>query len=167
MRKIQKIMLAVICAGFFIGGLGVGIAFLEFSSLSYAGEKEIPYVKMITENIDYAFEPSDDLLHIQKRYQFENEIFVSNEVPENTVRFQVTYNSENTSLYLDNFADNWVGLSYYYISDIGDELRSLMYCKDEVLQGLKNREIISFKFIQIDKVKIIVNPASRDLVKIS
>ena len=56
MRRIQKIMTAVFLGGVLLGGIGTGIALVEYSSLSYGGECLIGEEHLVTENLDFRFE---------------------------------------------------------------------------------------------------------------
>ena len=40
MRNSQKILIGIFCLGIVLAGAGTGMAFLEFSTFTYAGEKE-------------------------------------------------------------------------------------------------------------------------------
>ena len=49
---------------------------------------------------------------------------------------------------------------------INDEFKSFMTCKDDLLEGIRNREIASYHVTGIEEIRIMVNPASRELVQI-
>ena len=107
MRNLHKALIAVFCSGVFITGIGTGISFSEFSSFAYSGRTMIGDVKMTTENLDYSFQLQEEQkLRIYGNYYFHRhsadstEILPDETVPENTIRFQITYNVKAVAPYL-------------------------------------------------------------------
>ena len=49
MRRIQKILAGVFFGGVLLCGIGAGVAFVEFSSFEYGGEKQIGSDVLVTE----------------------------------------------------------------------------------------------------------------------
>ena len=47
MRNVQKVLTGIFLSGILIGGVGTGIAMVEYSSLVYGGEKLIPNFGLI------------------------------------------------------------------------------------------------------------------------
>ena len=41
MRRVQKVLSGVFLGGVLLGGIGTGVALVEYSSLSYSGEKHL------------------------------------------------------------------------------------------------------------------------------
>ena len=95
MKKMHKILLAVFCAGVLLTGIGAGVLITEFSALSYGGKELLGKTDMRTENFDVKFEPGEESVCITGWYNWKQEEVLTDEaVPENTVRFCVTYNKE-------------------------------------------------------------------------
>lgn len=179
MRNIHKAVAAMFCSGIFLGGLGTGIAFSEFSSFEYAGEKTVGEIAMATHDFDYTFEPSEDeKLEIRNHYYgreyFTEETLILDEtVPENTVRFQVTYNTKAVAPYADlteeiEYLEDdeekthpYVSMRYSYKQD---DLELFMSGKDQLLKDLKNRKIGSYETVTVESVKVLINPSSSDYV---
>ncbi len=88
-------------AGVLLGGVGTGIALVEYSSLSYGGEKLIGEDSLVTKTLDFDFEPDGRTLEIREERYWrtgkEQEIEVDNTVPVGTVRFEVTYNQKTVT----------------------------------------------------------------------
>ena len=101
MRKIQKILGGIFLAGVLLGGVGTGIAMVEYSSLAYGGEKLIGEDSLVTKTLDFDFDLDGRILEIEGgRYWGTNkgqEIEVDNTVPAGTVRFEVTYNQKTVT----------------------------------------------------------------------
>lgn len=168
MSKKYKILIVIFCIGVLICGLGTGIAFMEFSSLTYGGKQMIGKTKMVTENVDVPFEPGEEPYLVWGQWGWEQtEIVTDSKVPEGTVRFQVTYNAEYVAphAYLNeeakefHFTCRWTG-------DDEDEIGLLMEAKDLVLQNLKERKIISLDRIELEEVVVLVNPENEKDVRL-
>ena len=161
MRRMQKIMIGAFCSGVFLMGLGTGLTVSEASSFVYLGEKDAGLVSMKTEAFDCTFEPKEeDKFTIGRFYgdlTLENELLTDPELPENTVRFQVTYNSAAVRPYLENEENEYAAVRYRYI---GDDFQTFMECKDQILQELKEGKISSYRTPQVKEIKVFVNPAS-------
>lgn len=57
MRKIYKVIGGMLLAGVLITGIGSGVAFAEYSSFEYGGEKYPAGIKSYTKTIDYVVDP--------------------------------------------------------------------------------------------------------------
>lgn len=169
MRRIQKILITVFCAGVLTAGLGTGMALYEFSTFTYAGEKEAGPVERKTIALDYKFEATaEEPLNIGRIYGYfssENNIVEDDTVPEHTVRFRITYNACAVEPYLNEYdSERRVDLDWFYI---GNDVKIFMDCKDQLLEGIKNRELMSFDNPGIEEVHVMVNPASMNLVRVN
>lgn len=169
MRKIQCYMIAIFLGGVFLAGLGTGLAFSEFSSFTYSGETIIGEAEMKTENFEYTFELEEDKklqIHNYDDYSFsESDLVSTTSVPENTVRFLITYNAAAVRPHLVySEEDQYVAVSYYYISD---DFKTFMSCKDQILKDLKNKQIGSYTTRTVDEIKVLVNPASKAYITIN
>ncbi len=167
MRKLTKIMAAVFCFGVISAGIGCGVTFSEFISLSYVGERQMGNEDMKTTVLDYPFEPQNNhKLKIGGLYNLhltEEDITVSQEVPSDTVRFLVTYNTAITEPILNTWNEGYVGIDMYYEVD---DFEIFMYSKDRVLEDLKNRELASYTTTTITDINILVNPDTKNYITI-
>lgn len=168
MSKQHKILIGIFCMGVLICGLGAGIAFMEFSSLTYGGKQIIGKTEMKTENLDIPFEPGEEQYLIWGQWGWkQTEIVTDSKVPLNNVRFQATYNANRVSphAYLNeeakefHFMCRWTG-------DDRDDIGLFMEAKDLVLQNLKERKIISIDWIEMEEVVVLVNPENAEDVKL-
>ena len=72
----------------------------------------------------------------------DNDIVESEEVPENTVRFRVTYNAEAVEPFVDEYESGQsVRLSWFYIAD---DFRNFMECKNIFLEGIRKKRVYIF-----------------------
>lgn len=101
MRNVQKVLTGMFLSGILIGGVGTGIAMVEYSSLAYGGEKLIGEESLVTRNLDYQFEPDGGTLELAEfRYWNRDEIQeieIDSGVPAGMVRYEVTYNEKSVS----------------------------------------------------------------------
>ena len=179
MYKTRIILLIIIGAGILFAGAGAGMAFHEFASFTYAGEKEAGPMDRKTVDMDFGFRATEEApLNVERTYGHftnDNDIVESEEVPENTVRFRVTYNAEAVEPFVDAYESGQsVRLSWFYIATnrskligfIADDFRNFMECKNIFLEGIRKREFISFHTTGIEELEIMVNPASKSLIHI-
>lgn len=171
MRKFMKIALGVFCTGVLLGGIGTGVAIVEYASMEYTGEHILGAENMKQETRDMAVEPEEGK-QIQLRmssYYYDGQIQYEPSVPENTVRFVVTYNPELVTMrpyyeaeYLDD--GDWdreeayqgtVGLNYFYS---GSEFDLFMKNKDKILNELKHGKFGSYQTRGIESVEVHANP---------
>lgn len=167
MKRMYKILFAVFCTGVLLTGIGVGALVTEFSALAYGGKEILGGTDMRTENLDVEFEPDEEKLFIGGWYRWDQDAILTDVgIPENTVRFQVTYNSSRVfpGAYWDeecreiDFLWNWI--------DEEDDMELMMEAKDLFLKNLKAGRIISFDTLGIEKVTVTVNPANEDDVRL-
>lgn len=168
MSKFQKIMLGAFCGGVLLCGLGAGIAFTEFSALSYGGEKLLGGAEMVTEEIDAQFTPGENKYYVYSGYSEDvvySELLTDESVPENTVRFEVVYNAARVEpeAFVNPECDEIV-LHWYW--DRMDDVEYMMQAKDEILADLKNGEISSYNVEIVKEVRVLVNPANVDDVQL-
>lgn len=101
MRRLQKILGGIFLTGVLVGGVGTGIAMVEYSSLAYGGEKVIGQDSLVTRTLDFNFDLDGRILevagvHYRGRGEIQ-EIEIDNSVPAGTVRFEVTYNEKTVT----------------------------------------------------------------------
>lgn len=104
MRKVQKILLGVFLGGVLLGGVGTGVAFLEYSSISYAGERKIAEGSIITDNLDYSIDTDKGIVILEPVWYDEGyraNLETDESVPEGIVRYQVTYNTKTVKPHLE------------------------------------------------------------------
>ena len=83
-------------------------------------------------------------------------------VPENTVRFCVTYNKERMAprpRWSEEY-DEIVLVSRWVSTE--DDMELMMKAKDVFLENLKAGRLVSFDILGIEEVTAIVNPANKD-----
>ena len=178
----RKQLLAGFCASVLVCGLGVGITFVEFSSLSYAGQEVIGEVRMKTEELEAQIDPELGVWQLSGISSEERASLVLDEsVPENTVRLQITYNeaSMTPEFYSEVYYDTWYDeeggqkerpvptLELYGYMGSQDEVELFMEAKDLFLKGLKEGKITSFRpQVSVEKVTLLINPANEGAVRV-
>ena len=169
MSRRYKITIVAFCLGVLLCGIGTGIAFTEFSALTYGGTQILGEPDITTRNYDVEFEPGEDAWRIVGTAGFYRNgnmnIYEDSSVPVNTVRFCVTYNVKRIEpfTYL-NIDDKRIEFSWYWKNT--DEMALFMEAKDLVLQNLKEGRLVSFDAVELEEVDVLVNPKSVDDVKI-
>lgn len=167
MKKYHTILIGIFAAGVLMTGIGAGVAFTEFSALTYGGKELIGETEMRTEVFDVEFEPAEERQFIGGWYDWEQtDVLTDVSVPENTVRFQVTYNEkqivphaywaeDERTIYLHQ---RWIGEE--------DDMELIMEAKDIFLKNLKEGRLVSFDTKGMEEVTIWVNPANENDVRL-
>lgn len=98
MRRVHKVITAVFLGGVLLGGVGTGIALVEYSSLAYGGEHLIGEEYLVTKSLDYEFAQDGRILILPGRYDMgimrAPLIETDDTVPVGIVRYEVTYNEK-------------------------------------------------------------------------
>lgn len=97
MGKLRGVMAGVFLGGVLLGGIGTGIAMVEYSSLSYGGEHLIGEEYLVTKNLDFDLPQNGKILILKNdyyNYSVYKDITVEadDSVPVGTVRYELTYN---------------------------------------------------------------------------
>ncbi|NBK93933.1 hypothetical protein D5278_18530 [bacterium 1XD21-13] len=167
MKRMHKILLAIFCVGILLTGIGVGVVLTEFSALAYGGKEILGNTDMRTENFDVEFEPGEERTFITGWYQWkQDEVLTDAGIPENTVRFCVTYNKERIApcpVWEKEY--NQVVLLERWVSE-EDDMELMMQAKDLFLKNLKAGRLISFDTLGVEEVTVTVNPANKDDVRL-
>ncbi len=187
MRKIQKILIGGFLVGVLLGGIGTGMAFVEYSSLAYAGEQKIGAENLVTRSFDHIFQPESGKVIVDCAWWVYERAYGScieadDTVPEGTIRYEITYNEEAASPFLvyeelepdeagdPDSADTSAGQeSVQGRLDVGmrnsvNDFEMWMICKDMVLGDLKQRRISSYDMAYITDIRIKINPATMPYV---
>lgn len=166
MNKLHKIFLGVFCCGVLLCGIGAGVAFVEFSQFTYGGVQTVGELDLKTADVDVEFEPEEEgKTSILNCGDLVDEIQMDRNVPEGTVRFSVTYNAARVEpeFYWEREDHTVV---FYRIWRGGDDVAALMAAKDLVLTGLRERKIYSFETVDFQELRVKVNPANIDDVRL-
>ena len=184
MRRCHKILLGVLCGGVLLCGIGTGAALVEFSSLAYAGERTIGEVRMETVTLEEEIDPEAGTWHLADSFPWSAEIGLETDetVPENTVRFQVTYNAARVtpqvqaSVYTNEYWDEndeyvteeYPVLELYCLWEHQDDMKLFMELKDQFLADLKEGKLASYQEpVYVESVEIRINPANEDDIDFS
>lgn len=170
MSKLHKRLIVLFCFGVFLCGVGSGVAFTEFSALSYGGEYMLEStIDMKTDDIDVVFEPGENIVSICGVYQFNQyHVMIDESIPDNTVRFHTKYNARYVEPFVNwNAEEETVMYSYYHKYNRGYEMSAILEAKDIVLQNLKEGKLVAFAEPDYwEEVTVWVNSKSAQKIKI-
>lgn len=151
MRKSTKILLGIFCAGILCAGIGIGAAFVEFSSMEYVGNYFMPEDAVKEKTFELVVDPAEQsLLRLGNSPREMAAIVYSSDIPENTIRWTVTYNENvyEPELFVQNYHSNgeiWKYMDVYFNYREGiSDFSLFMSLKDQVMKDLKQRKISSY-----------------------
>lgn len=178
MRKMQKILLGVFFGGVLLGGIGTGVALVEYSSLAYGGEKIIGEEGLVTREIDYAFVPEEERVSIVSGYWADG-VEADDTVPEGIIRYEITYNENTVEPTVCSWeageaeqeawedekedAENNSTLKMrqicleLQIRYIQSDFALFMECKDEILAELKQKKLFDYQVSYVKEARIKAN----------
>lgn len=165
MSRLHKKLILVFCLGVLLCGVGAGVAFTEFGALSYGGQQILGDPDIRTENFDVKFEVGEEERKVWCVRTNDLNIRVDNSVPENTVRFCVTYNADRIEPYAYWTEEEGVVFSWSW-KPHEDEMALMMEAKDVVLQNLKEGKIVSVDTVDLEDVTVLVNAKSESDVRL-
>lgn len=167
MNKINKILAGVFIAGVITCGIGAGIAIVEYSNLEYTGIHILGEEYLKTEQLEIEVEPEENKRLMLNCGYRTNEITYDENVPENIIRYEITYNSNIAAprLYFNEYdSDEIQGMVVIHNNGYFNDFDVFMRNKDYILKELKNNKIGTYTVQQITDIKISVNPQMKDYV---
>lgn len=165
MSRLHKRLIVIFCLGVLLCGIGAGVAFTEFSTLTYGGQQILGDPDIKTTDIDVEFEAGEEKRKIWGTGISDVFFQTDNRVPKDTVRFSVTYNADCVEPFAYWSKEDEIVLSWYW-KNRKDETALMMEAKDVVLQNLKEGKIVSFDTPDMEKVVVKINPENEEDVKI-
>lgn len=179
MHKMIIAGIGMFCAGVLLGGIGTGIAIAEYTSLEYTGEHILGQEDMKKEMLEISVIPEEGKKIRVEGYYGTFPVQFSEEIPMNTIQYEMTYNPTLVNLHLEYEEENpevWseedeespryqgsVQLEYYYT---GNEFDLFMKNKDKILNELKQGKVGSYQTKSVDSVVIRMNPGMKEYVEL-
>lgn len=165
MRRIQKILIGAFLCGVLLTGVGTGVAMVEYSSLVYAGEKQIGEENIKTVELDFKLAEDVEKVVLVNDYWSQRSrkgnIEEDADVPERTVRYVVTYNPKTVEVHLAFERDGEIESKGYLNlrgEYCGNDFAMFMESKDQILKDLREKRVSSYDIAYITDIKIKVNP---------
>ena len=150
-------------------GIGAGVAFWEYSSFQYEGERMLGQTETKTKVLEYEIPKGTGKKEILLRQCQEQEhtLIEDKKAPENVIQYEVTYNPEyiEPRLYFSDGVEGYKGELYLSGNNMKGECEFLLENKDQILNDLKNKKIATYKYERITKVKIRINPKTMKKVE--
>ncbi len=186
MRNIYKIIVGMLIGGTLLMGIGSGVAFAEYSSFEYVGEKDITGTKKFTKEAEYKLPDDmlvrDDSLAEGKNVLFydkydcdccEYEIQESEDVSKGYIKVRVHYNTykQDCEPYLGETSSKYARDKECKVLEVdantwSSDFDVMMREKDQILRSLKERKIITCRrTVPVEKVVIFVNPKDNIVLK--
>lgn len=164
-RTFRWTCLGLLCGGLLLAGIGAGVQLVEASALTYGGEKLVQNntqsVHMVVD-LNPEAERVNILSHggrLSEQFRELGRIETRDTVTPGTVELDFSYEgSEMTISYWSDYDDSetfqWVNLYW----DTKSELSTLLACKDQVLEDLKQGQISDYVLWNLTEAVITVHP---------
>lgn len=163
-KRFRWIMLAMLCAGLLTVGIGAGVAFAEYSTFTYAGQRVPGQAQTQSQSFTAAVDPEAKRITISgydgsgfHRLSEMAKIEVSKDLEPGTVRFDLRYQSIGRKIRADwneSPQENTIWLYWTGESDMD----ILMAYKDQILEDIRSRQLGDYTAILLEEVVITVNP---------
>lgn len=177
--SLRKVLIILFCVGILFCGIGTGIAFKEYSSFEYLGQKNIGGNKtdtvILTEDLDKK-EGNQRLSVIGVKVEKGNiTLETSKKIPKDKIQFVVEYNASNVKdIHVnenryDEYGcyENEPSWKEYYISSVvkdNNEIDQILRHKDEVLENIKQKQFYEYNYERIRSIKVVVHPSNKELI---
>lgn len=173
MRKLNKWLIGGLITGILLTGIGCGVAFAEYSSFEYGGEKHLEGSEYFVKSTEYTFdiqpkygEKEKVWMHIYDNCEV---IWVEDiNLDKETLRLVVRYLSDdNTVIPRIEPLPMSERENYSYFEEIYlvpythysvNETEWYIRAKDQILEELKQRKISNYELDGVKKIEIHVNP---------
>ena len=161
MKRMRLLAGGILCLGVLLGGIGAGITVGEFSGFAY--KKIVADADAFqTENYTCTLEAAEEPFYILSYGGGARSIEPDETMPENTMEVSVVYNGQVCRP--DIWSEEGSVVIDLYDTNTTSDLERLMEWKDQVLEGLKEREFRDYQVEWIQSVTCRGNPADLDKV---
>lgn len=163
-KTFRLTMLGVLCAGLLLIGVGAGVAFAEYASFTYAGQRMPEQAREQSQSFTVEVDPEADYIVISGRsYGLERlmetaRIETSEELEPGTVQLDLQYRSTGSQIRLSWDQSSLGNAIRLYLTG-GDNVDTLMAYKDQILEDIRNHQLGDYVAVQLTEAVITVNPA--------
>ena len=164
----NKVLLGIFLTGVLLTGIGLGIAFGEYSDFTYGGEVLIGNDKEEVESKDYIISLGEKKTRVANYTTKELDFVVDKKMKDGQVRVEVISNPDYVKSY--HYYEDYENTDYSpeYISDYEGEIQVhlgrtigdfelMMKYKDDFLENLKHSKIKSYYLDAVKSVTVKAN----------
>ena len=172
-RRLWLVLTGLFAVGVLLGGIGTGIAFGEYTSLEYTGQ--ILVGEMETKTLDFSYTPEEGkklMLAYCDGGDRDRATLVEQDstVPQDVIRYQVTYNRETIQPYLyyaqaENGEEGLTGVLYLRRNDSGDDFGLFMKYKDRMLSLLREKKLAEYRTAGVTDIRVLVHPSMMEYLE--
>jgi len=166
-------MLGLLCGGLLLVGVGAGVAFAEYSSFTYGGQRRLDQFAERSQTLAVPLLAEGETFiesrivggYMGSQLKELGRIEASEAVPAGTVELQFRYKSAGTVVdcWLHD-EENSREIELYWTGE-DREVEMLMTLKDLILEDLHNRQLSDYQLDPIlTEAVVLVNPADADRV---
>ncbi len=181
-KKARAVMAGILCAGLLFVGIGMGVAFGEFSKFTYAGRSTLDGMVPRTYSDRLTLEEGETL-YVSTRYVPYSSMYTYQEepaqgiqiktdasVPSGQVQFDVAFRSVYSDIQISRYylGDGTTNLdrqlNIYTTPHYGSPLAIFMAYKDRALEDIQHNKLGDYSEVLVDQVVITVHPTDADRV---
>lgn len=169
-KRFRWIMLGMLCAGLLLMGVGAGVAFAEYSSFTYAGERLPENARLQNQSVTAMVDPEADKIVISGygtgacQLAGIARIEVGEDLEPGTVRMDFQYQSVGPKLHVSWDGDPLASTIRVYWDHQGSGIWLMMTYKDQVLEDIRNHRLGDYVALQLTEAVITVNPADAEKI---
>lgn len=163
-KTFRLTMLGLLCGGLLMIGIGAGVAFAEYSSFTYAGQRVPGQAQVQTQSFTAAVDPEAERITVSSwgpgLYQMSEvaRIEVSEELEPGTVQLDLQYRSIGRKI-RGSWDNSTLGNTIRLYWTGGSDIDVLMAYKDQILEDIRSRQLGDYMTILMEDAVITVNPA--------
>lgn len=163
-KTLRLTMLGLLCGGLLLIGIGAGVAFAEYSSFTYAGQRVPEQAQAQTQSFTAKVDQGAEQIVISGNssgiYPLEEtaRIEVSEDLEPGTVQLDLQYQSIGPKIRASWDQSDPASMIRLYWTG-GDDIALLMSYKDQILEDIRGRQVGDYVAALLTEAVITVNPA--------
>lgn len=167
-KTFRLTMLGVLCGGLLLVGVGAGVAFAEYSTFTYAGQRLPEQAQFQSQSFTAKVDPEAEWIVIGgygsglDRLCETARVETSEALEPGTVRLDIQYRSAGLKLHASWDKEPLGDSIRLYWDGGGSGLDLLLACKNQLLADIRDHQIGDYATVQLTDAVITLHPADTE-----